>query len=505
MSEEIRRRRPAEGGERRRHAEDGARRRSSAEGARERRRYEDSEERRSERPRRPQGERPRQDREEVRRSSSSAASRNTDRRRNPAKKGKKKKNKSKGKLILFAVEILVLILMLGALYFILTGTKNTQKVRIAEDKIVMNESVKKTMEAAEAGDEEAKRVLGYRNIALFGVDSRDGSLGKGTRSDTIIIASINQETGDVKLMSIFRDTYLNLGNDDYNKCNAAYAKGGPEQAINMINMNLDTNVTDYVTVGFKGLIEVIDALGGVEIDVTKAEISHLNNYQISMVGKSKDGKTFTAQAGKDYVPVTNPGLQTLNGLQATAYCRIRYVGNDFARAQRQRDVITAIANKAKKADPKTLTEIANSVMKNVSTSLDIDEIIGVLADLSKYNIVGSEGFPFEEYRSTGTVKKGSCVIPKDLTKNVIKAHEFLFDQKDYEPSAEIKKYSDKIASDTSKATSAKPEDFSAEPAEETSTSTDTEMIPLEGDSTESSTEVIPVEETPAETTLEVVE
>lgn len=102
---------------------------------------------------------------------------------------------------------------------------------------------------------------GYRNIALFGVDSQEGSLGKGTRSDTIIIASINQDTGDVKLVSVFRDTYLNLGNDNYNKCNAAYAKGGPEQAIMMLNKNLDMNITDYVTVGFDGLIEVIDALG----------------------------------------------------------------------------------------------------------------------------------------------------------------------------------------------------------------------------------------------------
>ena len=504
MSEEVRRRRPAEGGERRRHAEEGERRRRPADGSRERRRYEEAEGRRSERserPRRPQGERPRPERDGERRSASSV--RNAERRRNTGRNGKRKKNKSKTKLILFAVEILVLLLMLGALYFILTGTKNTQKVHIAEDKIVMNESVKKTMEAAEAGDEEAKRVLGYRNIALFGVDSRDGSLGKGTRSDTIIVASINQETGDVKLMSIFRDTYLNLGNDDYNKCNAAYAKGGPEQAINMINMNLDMNITDYVTVGFKGLIEVIDALGGVEIDVTKAEISHLNNYQISMVGKSKDGKTFTAQAGKDYTPVTNPGLQTLNGLQATAYCRIRYVGNDFARAQRQRDVITAIANKSKKADPKTLTEIANSVMKNVSTSLDIDEIIGVLSDLSKYNVVGSEGFPFEEYRSTGTVKKGSCVIPKDLTKNVVKAHEFLFDQKDYEPSAEILKYNDKIAADTSKATSAKPEDFSAEPA---ATEEPTDGAPVEGAPTEETpAESQPAESTAVDVTAEVTE
>ncbi len=469
MSDEVRRvRRPADGsGERRRPTDGSGERRRSVQGSGVRRSG-DSPNRmpHSDRPRRSAREesveegrrrRPAPDRDE--RARRQAAAKRADARRPVSKK---KKKKSKGKLILFAVEIIVLVIMLFVLYTVLTGTKNVSKIRIEEDKVVMNESVKETMKAAEAGDEEAAKLLEYRNIALFGVDSRDGALGKGTRSDTIIVASINQKTGDVKLMSIFRDTYLNLGNDDYNKCNAAYAKGGPEQAINMINMNLDMNVTDYVTIGFDGLIEIIDSLGGVDIEVTKAEISHLNNYQISMVGKSSDGKTFTATEGKDYIAVKNPGMQTLNGLQATAYCRIRYVGNDFARTQRQRDVITAISKKAKTADPATLTSIANSVMKNISTSLDIDEILGVLAEISKYNVVDNAGFPFEEYRTTGTVKKGSCVIPQDLKANVIKAHEFLFEQKDYTPSAEVLKYSEKVAADTGKYADTKTDEFIAD-------------------------------------------
>ena len=166
--------------------------------------------------------------------------------------------------------------------------------------------------------------------------------------------------------------YFNFGYVSYNKCNAAYAKGGPEQAIIMLNMNLDMNITDYVTVGFDGLIEVIDALGGVDIDVTEAEISHLNNYQISMVGKTTDGKNFTAEEGVDYTPVTHSGMQTLNGLQATAYCRIRYIGNDFQRAQRQRTVLAAVMEKAKKADIAKLNKVANGVMGKVATSLDLD-------------------------------------------------------------------------------------------------------------------------------------
>lgn len=364
---------------------------------------------------------------------------------------KKKAARRRRRTMLFVAEIIVLAVMLGFLYTVLK-TEKVDKIKIDEESIVMdmNENV------------ETNEVMkGYRNIALFGVDSREGSLGKGTRSDTIIIASINQDNGDVKLLSVFRDTYLNLGNDSYNKCNAAYAKGGPEQAITMLNRNLDMNITDYITVGFDGLIEVIDALGGVEINVTEAEISHLNNYQISMVGKTTDGKNFTAEAGKDYTPVTSAGLQNLNGLQATAYCRIRYIGNDFQRAQRQRDVITAISEKAKKANISKLNDVVNGVMDNVSTSLDVSEILGVLKDIGNYSIVANDGFPFEKYRATGTVgSKGSCVIPQDLKKNVEELHAFLFNENDYQVSSEVEEYSKKVASDTGKYANTSAEEFS---------------------------------------------
>ena len=129
------------------------------------------------------------------------------------------------------------------------------------------------------------------------MDARDGQLGRGTRSDTIIIASINLDTQEIKLVSVFRDTYLNLSNDTYNKCNAAYAQGGPEQAISMLNMNLDLDITDYVTVGFGGLIDSIDALGGIEMEIQDAEISHLNNYQLTMA----------EELGVDYTPIEHSG------------------------------------------------------------------------------------------------------------------------------------------------------------------------------------------------------
>jgi LCP family protein required for cell wall assembly len=165
---------------------------------------------------------------------------------------------------------------------------------------------------------------GYMNIALFGVDAtKESLLYKGSRSDSIMIASINMDTGDIKLVSVYRDTYLNIGTDSYQKCNAAYSYGGAEQAVKMLNMNLDMDITNFVTVGYKGLSEVIDGLGGIYIDVDSEEIKHINNYQIGIAEVLKC----------DYTPVTETGMQLLNGLQATAYCRIRYTaGNDFKRA-----------------------------------------------------------------------------------------------------------------------------------------------------------------------------
>jgi len=374
-------------------------------------------------------------RDDERRYRKEGMSREEARRREAARR--KKAKKKKRKIVLLVMEIL-LLLILGAGAWAITRGTSVQKINIKEEDIVINETVA-----------ENESLKGYKNIALFGVDARDKSLGKGNRSDTIIIASVNEDTGDVRLCSVYRDTYLNLGNDSYNKCNAAYAKGGPEQAINMLNMNLDLNITDYVTVGFTGLAKVIDAIGGVTVDVKENEIVHLNNYQISMVGKSDDDEHFYATEGKDYIAVPEAGPQKLNGLQATAYCRIRYVGDDFQRAERQRNVIATCLETAKKSNAKELVSAYNSVTGYISTSLDSDEIVALLSDVAKYNIVASDGFPFESNRATGKVgSKGSCVIPNNLEQNVIMLQDFLFDNKDYEPSSQVKTYSQKVSSDT---------------------------------------------------------
>ncbi len=382
---------------------------------------------------------------------------------NTAKRtSKREQQKRKSRIIIFAVEILVLAVLIGALIIFkdfgepggnesageskgffasIAGffgfgeeseTKTENKgptildVDFDEEDLAINEQILEKPEIME----------GYMNIALFGVDSRTGELAKGTLSDAIMIASVNMATGDIKLVSIYRDTYLNLGNDKYGKCNSAYSYGGAEQAMKMLNMNLDMNITEFVTVGFDGLTATIDALGGVWLDVDEEELEHINNYQ----------KTMAEDMKVSYVPVEETGYQLLNGLQATAYCRIRYrTGNDYARAASQREVLQAIADEAKKADLSTLTKVINDVSPYVYTSFSMDEILELAGDAAKYNLVDQTGFPNADMRGSATLgSKGSCVYAIDLEDNVAWLHEYLFGEADYEPSDTVKEYSDII-------------------------------------------------------------
>ena len=217
----------------------------------------------------------------------------------------------------------------------------------------------------------------------------------------------------------------------------------------MINMNTDLYVTDYITVGFEGLMRAVDALGGVEMDVKEEEIVHLNNYQISMVGETTDGKNFTAEEGVDYIPVTEPGLQTLNGLQATAYCRIRYIGDDFARTERQRNLLIAMMEKGKQSSIGTLTGALNAVIPHVQTSVDVEDIIPMLGMVGDFEVTVSDGFPFAGMRNGGTIgTKGSCIVATSLEDNARKLHELLYEGEEYEPSKELKSFSQLIEQET---------------------------------------------------------
>lgn len=345
--------------------------------------------------------------------------------------------KQKVKIILFSVEIVVILAMLAALYVVMNKTSEGPKM------VELDPKVLEIHEEVQQQKEEGGAMRGYMNVALFGLDAKtDGELYKNSRSDTTMIASINLDTGEIRLVSVYRDTYLNLGTDYYWKCNAAYSYGGAEQAVKMLNMNLDMDITDFVAVGYKGLMDVIDGLGGIYVEVDKEELKHINNYQISIAAVLKC----------DYTSVTDTGYQLLNGLQAAAYCRIRQTkGDDFMRAARQREVIKAIEEQAKKADLATLTRVFNDCIGDIYTSIDSEDILALIGAIADYKIVEEDGFPQADLRTTARMgAKGDCVIPLDLEANVVWLHEFLFGDEEYKVTDSVKEYGKQIEEDTSK-------------------------------------------------------
>lgn len=279
----------------------------------------------------------------------------------------------------------------------------------------------------------------YTNIALFGLDAREGeSIESGVRSDSMMIASINNETNEVKVVSIFRDTLLKQQDGMFDKANAAYSYGGPQEAIALLNRNLDLDIKNYMSVDFKALSDVIDALGGMELELTAEEVVHMNNYCVET----------SEVTGKDYERIEPEvaGTYHLNGVQATSYARIRATaGGDYKRAERQRLVIEKIVEKAQKANLKTLDKIIDVVFPQVSTSFSSKDLIGIAANALSYQLGETQGFPYS-IADTDVVDgyEGSYVVPSDFDGDVKKLHEFLFNEKDYQVSDTVKEISHEI-------------------------------------------------------------
>ena len=288
-----------------------------------------------------------------------------------------------------------------------------------------------------------QKMSGYWTVAVFGVDSRNGDVGKGANADVQIIANVNMGTGDITLTSVYRDTYLNLGKGDrYSKSNAAYAEGGPEQAVAMLNKNLDLDIENYVTFNWKAVADVIDLLGGVDIDVSKAAFYYMNAYIHETCIKSGISAQNPAA-----MYIKNAGPQHLNGVQAVAYARLRYMDSDFERTKRQREVISQCLDLAKKTDLATLTKIIDTVLPQVAFNIDTADIIELAKGISRYNIRESVGFP-KDLKDQMMGKKGACVIPATLESNVVWLHSILFADENYSVSDAVKRYSQKISDDS---------------------------------------------------------
>lgn len=341
---------------------------------------------------------------------------------------RKRRRRHPVRRFVLTVLILVIVLVLGFAVYLRSRLKTVDSIELEEQ---LQSSICDQVREDTAMKE-------YQNIALFGVDSREQDLLSGNnRSDTIMICSINERTKEVKLVSVYRDTLLDVGGGEYRKCNAAYALGGPQQAIAMLNMNLDLNITDFVTVGFEGLADTIDALGGIDLEVTEEEVKYINSYM----------KDMHNELGTQYDELTGSGMQHLSGIQATAYCRIRYTsGDDFKRTQRQRTVLSLTLQKAKKANLLQLISVANSVSGEMATSLKTSELFKMLLLARSFDLSDSTGVPLEEYRTYATVNGESCVIPYSLSSNVTALHETLFGETGYTPCTYLQQRSDYIMS-----------------------------------------------------------
>ncbi len=348
------------------------------------------------------------------------------------KRVRRRRRRSTLSRVMFALEIIVLVVLMGGLFvYAKLGKLNHETIN--EEELDVNESVT-----------ENQVMKGYTTIALVGIDSRDDKLKSDWNSDTMIIASINNDTKKVKLVSVYRDTYLCLGEDEdgnnsYGLANSAYCTGGAKKMINMLNKNLDMNISDFVTVNFQAVAETVELLGGIDVEMKKEEVIHLNNYCVET----------SEVTGMDYTPLEEiEGVHHLNGVQAVAYARIRKTsGNDFRRAARQREVIYKIVEKAKNSSIATLNTVLDKIFPMIYTSLTEKEILSMGMDMLSYDIEDQTGFPFDHLYGD-TVKEAmdgvDCVLPITLESNVIKLHEFLYPEDSYVPSNEVKTYSQEI-------------------------------------------------------------
>lgn len=388
-----------------------------------------------------------------------------------AERYKKKRRKKRLKLALLVIEVLVLVIaIVGVSIFLMPNSKSFLVKTFTKcpagqalldalykddynKNVLDNSTDKDKIETVDLGE-------GYTNIALFGIDPRLGEFEDSTHTDTIMIVSINNKTHEVKLVSLYRDTFLRMtttdGEIDYEKANSAYFRNGAEGAINMLNNNLDLDITEYALVNFQGLATIIDALGGLDVNITGEEAFYINGYLT-------ETRKIT---GMDAPDVTESGLVHLTGLQATAYCRIRYTtfydengneyNNDYGRTARQRNILNKILEKAKTAGVSELINVAETIIKKnnvngekiISTNIEWDRIVDLLTVAVDCTLTDTTGFPYDVYTPESNESYYGYVIPMGLEQNVIRLHQYLFPDRTYTPSSLVTRINDYIIDET---------------------------------------------------------
>ncbi|MBQ0059660.1 MAG: LCP family protein [Lachnospiraceae bacterium] len=350
-------------------------------------------------------------------------------------KKRKKKNRRKGRVALFILEILILFVLVGGIFVYAKVNEGLRKMDTVD-----TEDPNQNIDNVQINEEVAvdKVMSGYTNILLLGIDARGEDDPDYCNSDTMIICSINNDNGEIKMVSVYRDTFLNVDPDEWNfqKANAAYCLGSITQCLSMMNRNLDLNLTDYMIMDFTAVATMVDDVGGIDIDLTENEIVFMNDYCVE-----------TSEAtGMPYTPIPQvAGTYTLNGVQAVSYSRIRYTeGHDLKRTQRQRLVIQKIVNKARSQGLDAINRIIDDVFPLCKTNLSNAMIIKMAAQMfGYYDIVNTCGFPSAMLTESPYVNP-EYFVPVTLEQNVRELHEFLFGQTDYEPSETVKSYSQYI-------------------------------------------------------------
>ena len=299
----------------------------------------------------------------------------------------------------------------------------------------------KNVENKEIAEETIKIMKGYKTVAVFGVDSRTGSVDKGNNADVNLIVNLNLETGDAQLISVYRDLYLSVtDNNVYDKLNAAYRRGGPEQAVKSLNKNLDLNIDSYFAFNWKAVADGIELLGGIDLEITKSEYTYMNAFiHETCIATGIDAKNPAAHY------IKKSGMQHLDGVQAVAYGRLRLMDSDFQRVERQKKVISLCLEKAKKLDIPKLRLITEAVLPQIAYAFDMNELVSLLRIVRTINITESAGCP--DVNNVVTMNMGTggdCVVPLNLEKAVIKLHKILFNVDEYTPSSAVKRYSNRI-------------------------------------------------------------
>lgn len=333
------------------------------------------------------------------------------------------------KLKAFGITVLVLVLLIvimvgSAIFYVNYKLSKVQKISLHEDDLDISTEVDENL-------------ADYRNIALFGIDSRADTYSRGNRSDCIIIASINNKTNEVKLTSVYRDTMVKIKGHGLDKITHAYSFGEAELAINTLNTNLDLNIKEFVAVNFDAVADAVDELGGVDINIeSQEEMKYLNGYQVET----------SKVTGKPAKNITSTGVQTLDGVQAVAYSRIRYTeGGDQKRAERMRIVVEAMLKKAKTLGVGEINSFLDHVLPKVYTNISTKDMIATIPSLLKYKIVKSIGWPYE---TKGITLDRWYGVPITLESNVTQLHKEIFDEPDYTPTETVKEISDSIVGKT---------------------------------------------------------